>query len=314
MIYLDVIILVIGHVNIIMHSSGSFFLICTYKKERQKVQKLYLIHLCLVEATKNLLLVMVLYVKYIDSASLKDFQHILFIIIDMLKILYYLFMNYITTDRMFAILLNYKYPLYWRVRNAKCLLMVSWILCIVLIVCISLVNSFTGYDYHPYNAYVYLFFDIVFIVIALFTYCFMFNKYKNSLARKIRKISMVNCGYPESFFTVFRQSNFYIPFLLITSFLLFMVIPDLIYTTNGVVCVTISHPVLLHICTILYTFNDFTDACVYTVMQKKARKMMIKKLKCLVFCCYRNEGKLLRRNVLFNHQGTQILLVNQGRT
>lgn len=82
----------------------------------------------------------------------------------------------------------------------------------------------------------------------------------------------------------FRKSVYFIPTLLISTFLVFMVTPDLIYLFVGVIGDSQS-PILLTACWISYAVSALSDAWIYLFMQRDVREALKKKLKNWYYCC-----------------------------
>ena len=86
----------------------------------------------------------------------------------------------------------------------------------------------------------------------------------------------------KSRYTEFKESLYFIPVLLITTFLLFMVIPDLTYIFVGVVSDKRS-PELLAACFVSYAISALTDAWIYIYLQHDVRNLLKTKMKWLKF-------------------------------
>ena len=85
-----------------------------------------------------------------------------------------------------------------------------------------------------------------------------------------KRTSTIGMG---SKFSHFKESVYFIPTLLIGTFLLFMVIPDLTYIFVGIVSNRRS-PQLLAACFLSYSVSALTDAWIYIYLQRDVRKLM----------------------------------------
>ena len=113
-------------------------------------------------------------------------------------------------------------------------------------------------------------------------------------------------------YTRFKQSVYFVPSLLITTFLVFMVVPDLTYLFFGIVSNQRS-PQLLAACFVSYAVSSLTDACIYIFLQRDVRQLLNKKLPLLK--CNRRIWWVEAENVemkiffhpVFYHDGKNIL-------
>ena len=109
-------------------------------------------------------------------------------------------------------------------KRIKILLLITWTGGIILIVSISLAHHFFDYDWEtPAYHYFYPSLDFSIIIATLVTYSFLFSKYKQSW-RKNNNTNETG-EIRVSAFTLFRRSKFYIPALLVGTFIVFMVVP-----------------------------------------------------------------------------------------
>ena len=198
-----------------------------------------------------------------------------------LSLLYFVIMIYVTADRLLAVLLNMKYNVLWSVNKTKYTLIVTWVVCITLGVIVSLLYELFNLHYESYITYVHGVFDIGFIILALVTYGVLFSKYKNSLSMQTRNTECGQSDRRQSLFEVFRQSNFYISVLLITTFLLLVAVPDIIISVN-LIAYNSTTEFSRHACVMLFLLSHTSDACIYILLQKKVRELIIKKLRIVI--------------------------------
>lgn len=85
---------------------------------------------------------------------------------------------------------------------------------------------------------------------------------------------------PTSGFVLFRKSRFYVSVLLIITFILFMVAPDLTYLIIGIVYNNPSES-LLNGCWICYALPNLADGYIYIFVQDNVRKAFCEKI---LFC------------------------------
>lgn len=215
-------------------------------------------------------------VSEITFTYIDRFQEVLVILIEtIIWLMYYLSMIFITIDRLLAICLNLKYPVYCNVQKAKKLLFISCLISAVFFLVILLLRVLRISDYYPYIWYLYVAFDFMFVIIAMVTYTFIFQKY-----RKTRELPTHNTHRSESLFQVFKNSRFYLSVLLIASFLLLKVTADLVLFFVGVVH-SKDTVLITTIVFIMWALSDSVDAWLYIFAQRTVRTIFCKKF----YCC-----------------------------
>ena len=191
-------------------------------------------------------------------------------------LVYYLTMIYLTADKLFDIRLNLTYYLYWNEMKTKRLLKATWILsCLIVVlatlVCLCPVNcQFFGRCMEIFRV-VNTVFDFCFLALAFFTYFFIFRKFKKS---RLPPFYQKRLPVPTelSTFAVFKKSRFYIPLLVISSFIVFMVFPDIFLLLNTELACTKKR-----LCYIFFSLSDFVDASIYIYLQNDVWALLLKK-------------------------------------
>jgi hypothetical protein len=299
---LNIIIFILININLILHSIGIYALINVYKNGVQTVEQLYIINLSLVElATQLLDFIRHLpnFLTFSDNASstVQEVQYYLKIVLFTgVCPVYYLSMNYITINKLIEVILNIRYSVYWNEGKAKILLKITW--CISIIVCIGFSLSYRFYKYQfedVFYKYVYPMFNFGFIIMATFTYSFIFYQFKqtrlppsryNSNQRKRysedlkkQKSSIASRFVRRSTVTlkVFKNSRFYVSVLLILTFLVFLVIPDVVYLVYGIILKNESQ-ILETVVQISYELSFLADGFIYIFMQPRVRNLIRRKL------------------------------------
>ena len=88
-------------------------------------------------------------------------------------LVYVLTLFYITADKLFSIVFNIKYPVYWNVRKTKYLLAITWCLALMVSLSFCCVIHFARVDalalIHRY-LYFYLGLEILFLVFTVVSY------------------------------------------------------------------------------------------------------------------------------------------------
>lgn len=179
--------------------------------------------------------------------------------------MYYLIMFCITIDRVLEIRLNIRYHLYWNGRKTKKMLQfIFLILNILYIIYLALLftkqlSSLSLQVFAYYYIYVAPVFDGLFVITAVTSYSYIFAKiYRNSKRqeRLRRRISGKKTSrYPKSVL-----ARFLVPFWIIITFILFLVVPDIMHFIDF----TYKLPENIMIATlILYRIGYIADPIIY---------------------------------------------------
>lgn len=271
--------------NILLHTLGSWLMVSLFRAGiLRSVQTLFVIHLSIVEAMSN---AVTLSYQVIDVYFHNAFEAVLYLdhmIGAAQDLMYYMSMYYLTLDRLIAIRLNIKYQSCCTVRRTKWLLAFTWL--ISLMICAALITIYIleGKIWYklPYTNYINLGFSSIYVIIAVTTYITLFIHLINSSQFQTQN----NSNASISIVQVFRRSNFHIPILLITTFLLMVIVPDLVYLTALQDANFTENISLVYALEILSVSSDTVDALIYIFLIEKVRRLLFKKLK-LLFCCLR---------------------------
>lgn len=214
-----------------------------------RTQRVLLIHLSVSETC-----FMLCQVVKIASISNTEFDHYISIIqMAGFDSMYYFAMIYLTADRFFEVYLNLRYPLYWNETLARNVLLVLWFVSAVMATVTFFLYHLNIYSYMDV-CYLVLYpsLEIVFLVVATITYSYIIRT-SWRFYRKTRRV----CGLrdhprpldhanmpptkPCSVQSVVVpkkqrssgehsfQRKLLLPTLLILTFVIFMVIPDMVY-------------------------------------------------------------------------------------
>ena len=307
----DIVLFLFNIFNVVIHSTGCFLLVATYKlnktnAKRKRSPQTYLINLSISEGLMNVVEVMRLILKYIPvsnevSTYCVEIRHYLLIInFTGVWSIIYLSMVGITVDRFLNILLHVRYPVYWNISKSKRLTTFTWISGIIICSCVSLTHKFCMFQWENFFfLYVYSIIDLVFIVLGMLTYALIFLKYRRSyvLQNQILQLSRLKifkrASYkdaleePKCIFEVFIKSQFFIPVILILVFIIFVTILDLVYLFCGMNAHDELKNKYLAWCGISYAVCNVVDAMVYVFLQQNVRKLLKNHLKNLVNKCCR---------------------------
>ena len=289
----ETILLMMYHLNVMLHLCGCLLLIFLYKHDNRTTQQLVLINLSFIELIKNLLIIFItlLHSSVDETIQLISKIFVVFVHTTILFV-YYMTMYFLTLDRLLAACLNLKYAIHCTIARVKFLLMVTWLLGITLGICCSTLSyhNIIPFHYLPYAMYVYVTISAGFTILAVVTYGVLFCEYKNSIQIHTGNFIEGSGNTPRNIFTVFLRSNFYISIILIASFIVFRVIPDFMNLIYGF-SYDIVHPgngMFAFLVGFLYGSSDLIDALIYIFMKKNVRGLLITTLKRFYasICCH----------------------------
>ena len=213
-------------VIIIFHSVGLYLLVSLHKDGRSDIQLILIMNL---SVTEILLSIFNMLEKFLEEESLNNSEtfdvaakYLSIVLMTPFEFSHYMNMLYITINKLLEVLLNIKYELYCTFSKVKYLIGVTWLVGIVFCASIILVEIFAGYELESLIIYSLVAFDFAFIVIAVGSNSYIFHKYRKSC------IAPVQTTPQPSIWNVFRNSRFYVSALMILSFLLLVVTPDVI--------------------------------------------------------------------------------------
>ena len=232
-------LLFLNVLNVLLHAIGVYLLISLYRTCKYRTQQLYLIHLSISEALINFLEIcrtvpeLIKFTGHSKVIVEEIRYYILVVSFTGISIVYYFDMIYLTFDKLMDIVLNIKYPVYWNESKTKYLLIMTWVIGLFSCVSVSICHRYFGFKWEQaFFKYFYPPIEFVFIVLALTTYAFIFRKYAQAHRKSpgivFRRSKKLNA------FQLFRRSRFYIAVLLIITFLLLFVVPDLTYLFVGI--------------------------------------------------------------------------------
>ena len=251
-------------------------------------QRLFLFHLSLSETCLTFIETAkrILYISF-HSEHTMIIEYMNIVQFSSAAMVYLFIMIYLTVDRFFELYLNIRYPLYWSERKTKRLLTATWIVFIILAIVLSFLYKYQSIDYERlFYIYTWPITEAVFLVVAFWTYGYVIRKLyesytsiNNSRQSSINKFNMNNNNMPKSSKnqSQFKKSAFYLPTLLILTFVLLQVVPDL-----TILFVVLSgNSVSAHVYTAVfmtYMVSIFLDAIIYIFLSPYVKQMLMRKL------------------------------------
>lgn len=289
---INIILIVLNAINISIHSFGAYILTCLYRRELRTCQQIYLINLSLCELLMNILEMSRRIPKVIDLSSevrniVEYVQHYFLIaMFTGISFVFYADMVYITLDRLLNVLFNFRYTASWGNGNAKLLVCITWIVGCTLSITFSVIHYLIDYEWeYLFFVYVYPTFEVGFILLATATYVLLFRAYRKSrlLSKQYRRRrqTVYQQRKETTDFEAFCRSRFIVPVALVLTFILFMLIPDLIYLFYGIIGNNKSET-LSSLCWVSYAFSNILDGVIYVFMQTPVKNMIREKFERLL--------------------------------
>ena len=162
---------------------------------------------------------------------LKKVDCYLYIVIYVMFCMYYIGMMFLIVDRFLVVYLHLRYPLYWNTCKTKCILTVTWISAIIICVSLCVSHGLGVFNYQAIlTEIISPLFTVALLSLAVVVYVYLFRKYRKS---RLRHVGNKSANRKESMYQTFRNSRFYLDFLLVISFVIFMVIPNTISLFHG---------------------------------------------------------------------------------
>lgn len=274
--------LILKLLNILIHSIGLHLLRCLHNRGRENVQIIYIINLSVTELVVNIFSFLRNFMRIFSSTAFRSrsgFRHFVMYtyLLDyaVFKFCLYAGMIYITIDRVCGVLLNLTYPCYWNITKAIHLVHLTWSTGFFVFVVSGIV-----YGFYPNSKNVFLIgnyfiivFDILFVIIALISYGSIFN-----IFRKTRTNSFLgrNEKSQESLWKVFRNSRFYVSVLIVTTFIIFTILPNLLWTFH---VVRETDSVFGFMLSTSYAISYLIDGAIYIFMDDQVKRTLWRKLR-----------------------------------
>lgn len=286
-----------------LHAIGIYLLHCLKVENKSDIEHFYVLNLSIFE----LLITICLFIKTIlflvpSSTGLQQFLPFLYIHIDMFMFVFlsfgiYMNMFYIVIDKTMQVFLNLKYHLYWNIKKARRLEIFTWIGGFGTTVgfCVSF-HKF-GFDFRK-NFVVYFrpVNDVLFVITVIACYSYIFFKYKSTRDAPVTHVvSSTSRQTSTTTFTIFCNSRFFLSVCLVSTFIMFVIIPDVV-----LIFITIENDVNKSqvrngIVTFVIIISYIVDAIIYILLNHKVQQIFYKKLRklnCFAFRSVNTEQSL----------------------
>lgn len=267
--------------NVLLHGLGVYLLSCLRKKQPENTQTFYIFNLAVSELVFNFFIIVRELdgiMKFTDRNEQKIIIECIYIIGNGARFSYLHAMFFLTGDRLAHSIFPFQYRQKWNVYKTKVLLIVTWaastIISIAIVVLRLMAKSFYRnvlyslmYWYFPIAV------NILYCVFATTAYVVIFVTYVKSRQRALRTPS-------TSYFRLFVTSNFFLSAMIVGSFCILTIIPELV--TFTITLSKIPIPVGLFPSYYISTSISYTcDGVIYIYLQKSVKKILDQKLRCL---------------------------------
>lgn len=267
---------------IVIHSYGLYLLIYLQRNGKGNVQMVYITNLSLTELLINVISFLRNIFKLTPFATVdqQTFSEILqyTYIFDyaILRFCLNMSMIFITVDRLNLILLNTSYSLHWDIKKAKVIVVWTWLVSFCIYVTSTVVYSLNKdkTQYCLFANYLLITFDFTFLVIAVIAYSLIFRKFKEQT--HLMNSSCTNIPNKVTIWSLFKQSRFYVALLLILTFTIFVIPPDIVWSLY--ICNhTIEYTRVKYVTTILYATSYLSDGLIYVFMNGKVKNLILER-------------------------------------
>ena len=264
---------------VLVHVAALLLLIKSTQHDIKGSQKYLFISLSITELSYCLISIAYLWCKeYGVENSIR--KYITIFRATAVLLMYYFIMIYITLDRFFTVHLNIKYEVYWSPLKTKRLIFFTSLVCIA----VSLLVSVTWFQMHWnvttfVNIYLYPPFMVVFIICAVITYSYIVKKIIANRKREDRLMKQMTKNHKKLSPQIQQKpkSAIFVPTIVIVTFILFMVIPNFIYTIDKNISKLPVH--MVDINCVLFPLGFIVDAVVYIFSVKTLRNIFNKHIR-----------------------------------
>ena len=247
-------------------------------------QKYLLISLCLTELTLGIYSILISSITFINIEHTKTIEDILLIfLLTPLSLTYFLVMILITLDRLLEFRLSIKYHVYWSPKKTLVALLVIFSISISIFICIVILTRF--YDFISKYEEILLIqvlpvFGNFFLVLAGYTYYQIYKKVKENRekSKRIKRKYEVKNSSKQIDSNQRKRLQVFLPSLIIGTFILFSLVPYLIWIIQYHICNN-CYIFLTSIIEILYSLGLLADPVVYIFSLKPIRMRMKRALK-----------------------------------
>jgi len=249
--------LIITALPLVIHSLGLFLLFKTHRIFRDVSQLYFLVNLSISEALFVLLGVL----KELVHNNKNDRVYFCLFAVQYMNVSVQviLAMIYMTFDRFFEVFFNITYPLYWNGIKTRNLLLFTWMFNALLVLPVVFHQELDPVLLNTF-CYLYLFpiIELFFLLQSVFVYTYILYKLKKNRVAALTVKEKLRRN---------RRStrHFFVPFIIVCSFTLFIVVPDLVIMYFIATATPVSVGLSKYI-SWSYMLNLFLDAFSYILL------------------------------------------------
>ena len=284
------------------HTFG-IYLLCKLRENRTN-QQMIILNLSMDELLCSISDIIIVILFWSGMTYKREIMRTFNIISNIFYILQRLFIFLITLDRFLGAKLGLKYSVKFSKRKAIAILICLWLTGLSFLVPLFLLPA--GHRNDVFRI-VYPTLDGLVVICALVTYIYIAKRlYSKGISEARRTSDQENKQVPAPTKKLLKMAS-----LIIASFIIFVVIPDMIYLVV-VVLLKKQVAVLVNILTILWQLNLLADAIIYIFLQRRVREQFFRTISFWRKNRYNDEGCNTRNNGT-DYQTRSPVLVSRSR-
>lgn len=191
---------------------------------------------------------------------------------------YFLAMILLTIDRFLAVYLNLRYHLYWSEKKAITTIAIAWLLSILFGITVQNIVSMNIDNIITFATIYYLpLVEVIVLLIAILTYGYFYKQMQRhkrqrpSVSRS--ETTKQNTAGEVQVKEKHRTGGFYVPALIMITFVVFIILPDQVYFFTTILNVKIPDYVV-QILSLAYIFAYISDGMIYIFLSVPVRRRM----------------------------------------
>ena len=193
---------------------------------------------------------------------------------------YYFVMIALTLDRFFEVFLNIRYPLFFTLTKTKIIVGIVWAMSAFFTVMLCVMNTTNPEVPNEILTYFYFVFGIICVVVSIFTYSYIMKKiYTNKVGNIVPRESTGSSTDQAVAHAKQKKrliQSMYLPFLLLVTFVIFVVVPEIVYFVYDLLQLNMSDSVSTTLTT-SYFLAYTSDVFIYILGSKYIRFVILRK-------------------------------------
>ena len=287
---LFIVVFTLHIVNFILHGFGSYVLTRISRRRDSKPHLILLLSLSVTEAVMNLLEAIndvPAFTNNLPKGTERVFSVTYIIALTGTWIFLYYIMHCVVIDRLLVVVLSFKYKVFVTRKKIVMVVLIGALVALISTTITLVATIHFDFDWKSfYFKVVYNILHGTFITLSVGSYGYIFYKFQKSRKQFSRStevgVSLDNqsdstirspegTSHAVSTLQIFRASNFYISIVLVSTYIIFLIVPDLVYLLYGVKGDNISET-LENACWLAWTVGNLIDFFTYLLMPPRVRK------------------------------------------